>query len=387
MLLHDNGNHGFKITPDGIDGTIKESGEMFVLHRPGKRSGHIGQALVEYAPGKILAFYPNCCSSRVNGHNGFGWMEYKRSEDGGVTWSEAEKLDYSWQRFIDGQETIMCERAVCCDDGSIALFCFSSGSKADCWWPMNRVSCIRSEDQGNTWSEPVVFGENSNRIHDVVYHDGVIYVLSLTYILEQIKNRVDPHNPYTLYTTSYDLYVSYDNGKTFEHRSKLPFNLTPPDHGIYGALQFLDDGSLIAYREVYADEKYPRYVISKDQGKTWGEEKVTFMEKGMRNWNLIKFGGKYFTHSRCSIDARPNQNPEKGDGYLYVMYTSDDCINWDAGTFICDCTDEGFGGACFYSNSIVVHNEDGSEKNMLVQASVSYDKCSTDIKHWFVEKV
>ena len=44
-------------------------GIMFVDHARSGRSGHLGHALVEYAPGKILAFYPNC-SDRNDGHTG-----------------------------------------------------------------------------------------------------------------------------------------------------------------------------------------------------------------------------------------------------------------------------------------------------------------------------
>ena len=34
-------------------------GMLFVDHSKTGRSGHLGHALVEYAPGKILAFHPN----------------------------------------------------------------------------------------------------------------------------------------------------------------------------------------------------------------------------------------------------------------------------------------------------------------------------------------
>ena len=66
-------------------------GILFVDHSPTDRSGHLGHALVEYADGKILAFYPNC-SNDNKGHSAVGWMEYKRSEDGGKTWSDPEVL-------------------------------------------------------------------------------------------------------------------------------------------------------------------------------------------------------------------------------------------------------------------------------------------------------
>ena len=86
-------------------------GIMFVNHATIGRSGHLGHALVEYAPGKILAFYPNC-SDANDGHNGDGWMEYKRSEDGGHTWSTPQTLVYSKQTYdSDNRRSVLCEKA------------------------------------------------------------------------------------------------------------------------------------------------------------------------------------------------------------------------------------------------------------------------------------
>ena len=47
------------------------------------RSGHIGHAMTEFAPGKIMAFAANTSKMRFSGHSAFGWMEYKISEDHG----------------------------------------------------------------------------------------------------------------------------------------------------------------------------------------------------------------------------------------------------------------------------------------------------------------
>ena len=86
------------------------AGLLFVDHSPKARSGHLGHALVEYEDGKILAFYPNC-SGDNNGHSAVGWMEFKRSEDGGKTWGEPEVLSYSKNLFEKQQgRTAMAER-------------------------------------------------------------------------------------------------------------------------------------------------------------------------------------------------------------------------------------------------------------------------------------
>ena len=72
-------------------------GILFVDHSQTGRSGHLGHALVEYEDGRLLAFYPNC-SDDNKGHSAVGWMEYKRSVDGGKTWGEPIVLDYSKNR-------------------------------------------------------------------------------------------------------------------------------------------------------------------------------------------------------------------------------------------------------------------------------------------------
>jgi hypothetical protein len=85
----------YSVTPENPP----NDGILFVDHSPAERGGHLGHALVEYADGKILAFYPNCSAGSHNpeafpmagkgrGHSARGWMEFKRSLDGGETWSD-----------------------------------------------------------------------------------------------------------------------------------------------------------------------------------------------------------------------------------------------------------------------------------------------------------
>jgi hypothetical protein len=83
-------NANFNITPE----KPPNDGILFVEHSQMGRSGNLGHALVEYEDGKLLAFYPNC-SDDNKGHSAVGWMEYKRSLDGGETWGDANVLAYS----------------------------------------------------------------------------------------------------------------------------------------------------------------------------------------------------------------------------------------------------------------------------------------------------
>ena len=100
-----------KAAADALVGAHKP----FVDHEKNHRSGHLSHALAEYKKGSVIAFYSNCSGTRnkwAPGHNGFGWLEYKRSEDGGLTWDAPKVLPYSWESFLNEPFTVSCEKAV-----------------------------------------------------------------------------------------------------------------------------------------------------------------------------------------------------------------------------------------------------------------------------------
>ena len=97
---------------------------LFVDHEKNARSGHLSHALAEYKKGHVIALYSNCSGKRNNwspGHNGFGWLEYKRSADGGLTWDDAKILPYSWESFLNEPFTVSCEKAVSTKENEIVL--------------------------------------------------------------------------------------------------------------------------------------------------------------------------------------------------------------------------------------------------------------------------
>lgn len=111
---------------------------------------------MEYEDGKILAFYPNCNEDN-KGHSAVGWMEYKRSEDYGETWSEPIVLDYSKNLFDEGQEggpntekfSAFGEKAVLTDNGDIVLFFLVCNITHDAIWRRFQIpTYIISEDGG-----------------------------------------------------------------------------------------------------------------------------------------------------------------------------------------------------------------------------------------------
>ncbi len=341
-------------------------GILFVDHAKTGRSGHLGHALVEYAPGKILAFYPNCSDSN-NGHTGDGWMEYKRSEDGGRNWSEPTVLDYSKRVYEAGGRSVMCEKAILTKDGDILLFnleCANIAENKYTWQPLAVPTFLRSSDGGITWEDAKPIGNEPGRIWDVLYHRGVIYVLELfnDSSIAWYGNLPEHH---------YSLYVSEDQGRSFVRRSILPFEIIQRG---YGALAFLPDSGLIAYVYNVNDEKHLDYVISRDDGKTWREPNTAFFAKQIRNPQMAAFKGGFVMHGRSG---------SKGDDAIsghFVLYTSADGIHWDEGRYLQMRT----AGAGAYSNNLLVHDKNGQPERLLIQASHAYDKNMTNICHWWL---
>ena len=344
------------------------NGILFVDHSKEGRSGHLGHALVEYAPGKILAFYSNC-SAENNGHTGDGWMEYKRSEDGGRTWSEPTPLEYSKQVYDSGQgRSVMCEKAICTSDGDILLFnleCANIAENNFTWRPLAIPTFLRSSDGGRIWYDAKPMGDEPGRIWDVLYHEGVIYVLELynDSSIAWYGNLPDHH---------YSLYVSEDQGRSFVRRSVLPFEFMQRG---YGTLTFLPDNRLIAYAYNQTDEKHLDYVISRDAGQSWDESQTAFFAKQIRNPQMTAFKNGFVMHGRSG---------SKGEDAIrghFVLYTSHDGIHWDEGQYL----QMRIAGAGAYSNNLLVHDPDEQmPERLLIQASHAYEKNKTNICHWWL---
>ncbi|MBN2314910.1 MAG: hypothetical protein JXM79_13345 [Sedimentisphaerales bacterium] len=86
--------------------TPPNQGFLFVDHEATGRSGHVGNAITECKNGDILAFYVNGSGILWAGHGAAGWTEYKRSTDGGKTWSEPIVFDYSKKVWDENKDII-----------------------------------------------------------------------------------------------------------------------------------------------------------------------------------------------------------------------------------------------------------------------------------------
>lgn len=365
------------------DGGSRTNGGVTFNWDAGRRGGHFGHAMVEYEDGKILAFYPNCSDDNY-GHCGRGWMEYKRSEDYGQTWSDPIIFQPSWDKFFGSGKNVslMCEKALVTDDGTIIVFGCScevtvnpipglEGGLPDAsalWEPYQIPTYYTSKDGGETWEGPFDVCSYTGRVQDAVIRNGTIYAL-----VDAWEGKY------------HQLVVSTDGGKTFQERAKLPF----PGECYYGTLGFLPSGELIAYTYAeYEDDEENKFDISErdtafsvssDGGRTWGKLRTTYFAKRLRNPQMVKFGNTYFMFGRSG-----NLGGAGVEGHHFVMYCSTDGINWDEGRYLRQQTP--YIGTCFYSNTLVVGTFNPNVPDRLyVQASVAYKRHQTNIMYWWFD--
>jgi len=329
--------------------------EIYVDNAARNRSGHMSHAMIEYVPNHILAFNSNCSPKRCAGHAAYGWIEYRRSADGGKTWSEIFELPFARQAFLDGMFTVSVEKAVACDDGTIVAFCLRNSPYHEaCCEPWLTPMYVISLDGGKTWTEEKELAQYKGRIYDARYHEGCIYVLEFCNDAEIGFTGNKPEHVYRIFKSD-------DNGLCFKELCVVPINGTGRG---YGSMLFRPDGSLIVYAYNINDEFNIDYVISPDKGQTWEKAQTSPVKRGIRNPQTAILGNTYFLHGRGAITDT-----------AFVLYTSTDGIHWDDGHLLAPERP-----ACYYSNNLVVH-DGNSPAHLLIQYSETYRECCVNVMH------
>ena len=364
-------NAGFRIVPSDIP----NDGIPYVDHWKYGRSGHGGNCLTECANGDIVSFYSNVSGEIHRGHGVAGWSEYRRSRDGGETWSGPTVLDYSKRAWEDDDVYSALVFAVTtAPNGTLIAFVCRFASAG--WIKKLPPVYLLSRDHGETWSEPRPLApeltvEDVSLTFDAVFtHDDKVFAV----FMGGSANYCDgPHS----------FFVSADNGETFQRRSILPFDLTD----YYVTAGVLDSGDIIVYSYPYrADEDIDEYnipyVTSADEGRTWSEVKTTHFARAIRNPQLSrKIGSLYFLHGRSGSHSR--------DPKHLALYSSLDGIHWDEGRILHH-RGPGEGGGDAYSANEVIGKYDPSVPNrLLIQSSISYEPDSLKVneRHWWVEGI
>jgi len=322
---------------------------IFADNEKNHRSGHLGHAMTEFAPGKIMAFSSNTSGYRHDGHAHFGWVEYSISEDYGETFSQPVKLPYAWKTFLDGMHTIAVEKAVALDNGEIVAFCLvNSQENTGCMSPWAAPTLVISPDQGKTWSDPIHVTEYDGRIYDVLYHEGAVYVLEFC---NPVFKGAKPEDVYRLFK-------SVDNCRSFQEVSVLPFDTYRRG---YGNMILNDAGDLVTYIYNEQDEYNMDYVVSHDMGKTWEAPRQSYVKNRIRNPQINRLDGQYI------LMGRAGESEAASSIGAFVIYTSADGIQWDDGVILVDKRQ-----ASFYSDLLPLSLPDGSTK-MLVKYSENYN--------------
>lgn len=345
---------------DGAAGRLSFSEpEIFVDNQARRRSGHMSHAMVEYEPGRIIDFNSNCSADRLNGHSAHGWIEYRFSDDYGRAWSDFHELSFSKEQLLEGVYSISIEKAVV-SNGVITLFALRNSQYTQiCCEPWDTPLYLQSYDFGKTWTEPREFCQYKGRIYDAVVKDDVIYVME---VCNENHVCVAPEHVYRLF-------CSTDHGRTFQERSVIDINTI--DHA-YGALQFLDDGTLAAYANNIPNGVELDISLSRDNGFSWERVPTLQMAKGIRNIQVSKLGNGYVMHGRGFFE-------DATCGRGFVFYTSKDGLHWDDGIML-----EEFKTICYYSNNLLL-SEPGEPEKLLVQYSDIYEEAKVNVMHIFLQ--
>lgn len=358
-------SRGYRIIP----GDIPNQGILFVDRKSRRRSGHGGNAIVQCDNGDILAFYSITSYEDFLGHSVSGWTEYKRSTDGGQTWSEPAVVDYSRQvhEGTDHHSALVMSVVEAPDGTLVAVLCRFANMK---WKRGAPPVYLLSHDHGRTWSEPrdihpdATLEDLSTTFNASFVHDDHIYIAFMGEKFGEAPKEEQPRR--------YSLYKSADNGASFQKVSNLPFDELPNTWYITAGV--LPDGRFIVYAYQDRDERNLPYVTSDDQGKTWSKIERAHFAKQLRNPQLSeRIGDDYFIHGRSG-----DKGPEKSN---LVLYTSTDGIHWDEGVYL---NREGRDGVNYSTNAVINGPPFGEGKRLLIQSDLAHELKRTNEHHWWI---
>ncbi len=307
---------------------------------PGRNS-HGGPVCMEYPNGQIVAFNTN-----TSDHNNDGWSEYAVSKDGGKGWKMYNKFQYSFEAYKKNpKRPVFVEEGLVTQNGTVVLFLSHIGDEG-----RSKSGIMRSSNNGSTWTDyESLDGDFAG------YPCAVAVTGNTNYVM------FDDTEPTT--RGPHVLYVSTDDGKSWEKRSTL----TLDNDKWYGTMCVMEDGRLLAGAYTEKDEHHFYYCISTDQGQTWSEQERAYVDKMIRDPELAYLSGKYYLHGRSG---------QVGEGSnRFVLYQSDDGIKWQDGIIVSGDTKHPDG---YSHNCIINQYNDDVPNELMIEYSILYNGAEYD---------
>ena len=301
-----------RVTLPTIDLNDLPAHHVIVDREPGQYLGHPTTCLLE--DGKtILCVYPK-------GH-GRGAIVYKRSTDGGLTWSGRLPTPANWTTSLE----VPTLRRVIDPQGVRRVIM---------WSGLYPARLAVSEDDGNTWSplkpvgdwggivvmgfvEPLKTGKGN---YLAMFHDDGRYFAS--------KPRKDKVRTLTLYQT-----LSTDGGLTWARPAAIwsgsDVNLCEP-----GCIRSPDGKQMAVLLRENARRKNSHVIFSDDEGKTWTQPReLPLALTGDRHTGKYGPDGRLFISFRViSPKQKASGRPFEGDWGGWVG-TYDDIVRGRQGQY------------------------------------------------------
>jgi hypothetical protein len=306
--------------PQTIDLNDQLFRQVVVDHESGQYLGHPTTCLLE--DGKtILCVYPK-------GH-GRGAIIYKRSTDGGLTWSDRLPTPESWST---SKEVPTLHRVIGPDGKKRIIM----------WSGLYPARLAITEDDGASWSELskvgdwggiVVMGfveelKNGNGKYLAMFHDDGRFFQGgegRSYGEVPTGNRT---GVFTLYQT-----FSHDGGLTWSYPESVfassEVHLCEP-----GCIRSPDGKTLAVLLRENARGKNSHVIFSKDEGRTWSDPReLPLALTGDRHTGKYGPDGRLFISFRCrSPKQSVADRPYEGDWVGWVG-TWDDLVNGRDGQY------------------------------------------------------
>lgn len=309
--------------------------QVVIDHEKGQYLGHPTTVLLE--DGKtILCVYPK-------GH-GRGGIVYKRSSDGGLTWSDRLPTPASW---ATSQEVPTLHRVIG-PDGKKRIIMFSG------LYPCRMAV---TEDDGKTWSEIEPVGNwggivTMGCVTDL--HTGAGHYMAMfhddgrffTGKPEDVKSR-----RFTLFSTN-----STDGGLTWQFPKVVDRSST---HHLCepGIVRSPDGKQLAVLLRENSRNNNSQIIFSNDEGTSWTKHRDM-----PASLNGDRHTGKYLPDGRLFISFRSRQpkgviKPEHEGDWVAWIGTYDDLVNGKEGQYVVRLKDNKKGADCAYPGVEVLPDE------------------------------